>query len=252
MRISLCCWKDSATARSTRTAAAGEAPDIDVVDRPAGVLFEPVHRGEDTVGMLVVGWREPASDQRRATAIIRLLASEAAFVIERADLLGRLTEIALTDVLTGSPNRRAWDARLEQAIHAGGPVCVAILDLDDFKGFNDGDGHQAGDHLLKEAVAAWSAQLRPTDTLARYGGDEFVVLLHGLDLQGARVVVDRLRAATPRGQSCSAGIALREIGETAAELLGRADQALYEAKRSGRNRSLLAQAAPAAVRASSR
>jgi diguanylate cyclase (GGDEF)-like protein len=94
--------------------------------------------------------------------------------------------------------------------------------------------------VLKEAAAAWRAELRPTDMLARYGGEEFVVLLHGDDLQAARGVVDRLRAATPHGQSCSAGVARREDGEVAAALIRRADEALYAAKRAGRNRSLIA------------
>jgi diguanylate cyclase (GGDEF)-like protein len=213
---------------------------FEATERPAAVLFEPLHRGEEAIGVLVVGWRQPPSDVRRTTGLVRLLASEAAFVIERADLLGRLTEIALTDALTGLPNRRAWDKRVGQAIRDAEPVCVAILDLDCFKAFNDDHGHQAGDRLLKETAAAWRAELRPTDTLARYGGEEFVVLLHGEDLQVARRVVDRLRAAMPRGQSCSAGVACRESGEDAAALLGRADEALYEAKRAGRNRSSIA------------
>jgi diguanylate cyclase (GGDEF)-like protein len=76
--------------------------------------------------------------------------------------------------------------------------------------------------------------------LSRYGGEEFAVLLHGLDLEAGRRVVDRLRAATPREQTCSAGIARREGGEAASSLLGRADQSLYAAKRAGRNRSLVA------------
>jgi diguanylate cyclase (GGDEF)-like protein len=213
------------------TAGAGLDAAFDAADRPATVLVEPVHHGEETVGLLVVGWREPVLDPRRTDGLVRLLASEAAFVIERADLLGRLTQQALTDALTGLPNRRAWDQEVERALRDGEPVCVAILDLDGFKAFNDSRGHQAGDQLLKEAAAAWSAQLRPTDTLARYGGDEFVILLRELDLHGADRVVERLRAATPRGQSCSAGLACRQPRDVAATLLNRADRALYEAKR---------------------
>jgi diguanylate cyclase (GGDEF)-like protein len=223
----------------------GEHPNTDpavfeATDRPAAILFEPVCRGEEAAGVLVVGWRQPPPDPRRTTGLVRLLASEAAFVIERADLLGRLTEIALTDMLTGLPNRRAWDNRLGQAIRDHESICVAILDLDFFKSFNDDHGHQAGDRLLKEAAAAWRAELRTTDMLARYGGEEFVVLLHEHDLDAARRVVDRVRAATPSEQSCSAGIARREAGEDVVALLARADEALYEAKRAGRNRSSIA------------
>jgi diguanylate cyclase (GGDEF)-like protein len=227
--------------------ADGDVPELDGVaeldgaNRPAALLFEPIHSGEQVAGVLIAGWRAPPpSDDRRTRGLVRLLASEAAFVIERADLLGRLTEFAMTDELTGLPNRRAWDRRLEQAIGEPEPICVAILDLDRFKSYNDDHGHQAGDLLLKEAAAAWRAELRPIDRLARYGGEEFVVLLHEDDIEIARGVVDRLRDATPRGQFCSAGVARRHGDETVAALLGRADHALYEAKRAGRNRSVIA------------
>jgi diguanylate cyclase (GGDEF)-like protein len=244
------------TAYSSRTAlfvsdtgrlADGDIPELAGVaeltgaDRPAALLFEPIHHGEDVAGVLVAGWREPPpDDERRTRGLVRLLASEAAFVIERADLLGQLTEFALTDELTGLPNRRAWEKQLDQAIGEPEPLCVAILDLDRFKSYNDEHGHQAGDRLLKEAAAAWRAVLRPTDTLARYGGEEFVVLLREGDVQTARDVVDRLRRAMPGGQSCSAGIACRHGDEAPGPLLGRADHALYEAKRAGRDRSLIA------------
>ncbi len=218
----------------------GDVLELEGAPQPAAVLFEPVHRGEDVVGVLVVGWQEPLADERRVRGLVRLLASEAAFVMERADLLGRLTEFAMTDELTGLPNRRAWDERLEHAVRGAKPFCVAILDLDFFKVYNDDNGHQAGDRLLKEAAASWRAQLRPTDTLARYGGEEFVVLLHEHDLDAARGVVDRLRAVTPLGESCSAGIARREDGDEPSALLGRADNALYDAKRAGRDRSVVA------------
>jgi diguanylate cyclase (GGDEF)-like protein len=240
----------------TRQPANGDVPELDGVaeltgaDRPAALLFEPIHHGEEVAGVLVAGWREPPpDDERRTRGLVRLLASEAAFVIERADLLRQLTESALTDELTGLPNRRAWDEHLEQAVREPEPLCVAILDLDRFKSYNDDHGHQAGDRLLKEAAAAWRAVLRPTDTLARYGGEEFVVLLREADPETARGTVDRLRGVTPRGQTCSAGIARREDGETASALLGRADHALYEAKRAGRNRSLIADLGTAARRA---
>ena len=217
--------------------------ELDRTEQPATLLLETIHHGDDVAGVLVAGWRDRPDDERRARGLLRLLASEAAFVIERADLLGKLTEFALTDELTGLPNRRAWDERLGQALLTAEPVCVAILDLDHFKSYNDDFGHQAGDRLLKEAAAAWRSELRPVDTLARYGGEEFVVLLREDDLGTAQDIVDRLRGATPRGQSCSAGIARRADDEAAVDLLGRADHALYEAKRSGRDRSLVAAAA---------
>jgi diguanylate cyclase (GGDEF)-like protein len=114
-------------------------------------------------------------------------------------------------------------------------LCVAIIDLDHFKTFNDRDGHQAGDRLLKSAASAWRTALRGSDTLARYGGEEFAVALPGCTAPEAQTVLERLRQLTPDGQTCSVGLAEWEPGESEAELVERADAALYEAKRAGRD-----------------
>ena len=111
-----------------------------------------------------------------------------------------------------------------------------MLDLDRFKDYNDERGHQAGDQLLTQAATAWHAVLRPYDVLARYGCEEFSLLLPDVDLDDAVALVERLRAATPEGESCSAGVAAWDGEEDAEALVGRADAALYEAKRSGRDR----------------
>jgi diguanylate cyclase len=113
---------------------------------------------------------------------------------------------------------------------------VAILDVDRLKSFNDLHGHQAGDRLLKEAAPAWRAELRPTDMLARYGARSSSSSSPAATSR-PRTVVDR--AATP-ATSPRAGIARREAGDDAAGLVRRADEALYEAKRSGRNRTQVA------------
>src|SRR3954451_17268572 len=115
-----------------------------------------------------------------------------------------------------------------------------MLDLDCFKAFNDENGHPAGDRLLAETAAAWRPIMRETDTLARYGGEEFAVLLPHSDREAALVVVDRLLAAVPEGQTASAGIAAWDGGETADALLARADAALYEAKHAGLARAVMA------------
>src|SRR4051794_3972990 len=206
---------------------------------PGSMLFEPVLRGEGAVGVLIVGWAERVRDTRH-TSIISLLGTEAAIAIERADLVQQLSGLALTDPLTGVPNRRAWDLQLERVVaEARGthrPMCVAMLDLDHFKAFNDSRGHQAGDRLLKEAVAAWRAVLRPADVLARYGGEEFAVVLPNCSADAALAVLERLREATPSEQTCSAGVAQWNATETADELVQRADAALYAAKDAGRDR----------------
>jgi diguanylate cyclase (GGDEF)-like protein len=153
---------------------------------------------------------------------------------------------ALTDGLTGVPNRRGWDQALMQAVdrgrRAGATLCVAMLDLDHFKVFNDEHGHQTGDLLLQTAVRGWRSGLRSSDTIARYGGEEFTILLDGCALASAGKIIDDLRKLVPRGLTCSAGIAEWDRRETPEALMLRADAALYEAKRQGRNRSILAPA----------
>jgi diguanylate cyclase (GGDEF)-like protein len=205
------------------------------------VLFEPVVRDDAAVGVLVVGWHRPLTELGEAAESgLRMLAAEAAIAIHRAELLARLETSARTDDLTGLPNRRAWEhelpRELARAKREERPVCVAMLDLDRFKRFNDERGHQAGDRLLKHATAAWSGQLRSSDMLARYGGEEFAVLLPGCTLGDAEALLKRLRVVMPEGQTVSAGVASWDGTESADELVGRADSALYEAKRAGRDR----------------
>jgi diguanylate cyclase (GGDEF)-like protein len=115
---------------------------------------------------------------------------------------------------------------------------VAMLDLDNFKAFNDRYGHQSGDRLLRAATAAWKDALRPGDILARYGGEEFGVLLPNCNVADATAVIERLRAATPGGETCSAGIAEVQRGDSPLAIMHRADEALYEAKSAGRDRSV--------------
>jgi diguanylate cyclase (GGDEF)-like protein len=163
---------------------------------------------------------------------------------ERERLMGVLETAALTDALTGLPNRRAFDSQLERelvrAARRRTPVCVGMLDLDHFKRFNDSHGHAGGDRLLREAGARWSGELRGSDLLARHGGDEFTLLLPDCEEPDGLALVERLRAATPPGQTVSTGLAAWDGEETAAEVLARADAALYEAKAAGRDCALVA------------
>jgi diguanylate cyclase (GGDEF)-like protein len=110
-----------------------------------------------------------------------------------------------------------------------------MVDMDGFKAINDEKGHVAGDVLLQQTSVAWAGALRTTDTLARYGGDEFSVILPDCPLEEACTVIERLRAATPEPVTCSAGVACSDGAESAETLVRRADAALYEAKRAGRN-----------------
>ncbi|MDQ3571430.1 MAG: sensor domain-containing diguanylate cyclase [Actinomycetota bacterium] len=165
---------------------------------------------------------------------------------ERARLLAKVEALARTDELTGLPNRRSWEDQLRREIararRSDDPLSLAILDLDCFKDYNDQHGHQAGDRLLIEAGAAWRMALREGDLIARYGGEEFAVVLPDCPPREAAVVVERLRAAVPDGASCTAGVATLDRAETAESLVNRADTALYEGKRAGRNRTVISEA----------
>jgi diguanylate cyclase (GGDEF)-like protein/PAS domain S-box-containing protein len=209
----------------------------------ASALWHPILRNAMPIGVLVVAWSERVERvTARVTSLIALLAAEAAVAIERADLLGRLEAVARTDELTGLANRRAWDENLARELARArreeSPLCVAMLDLDHFKAFNDRNGHPAGDRLLKEVTSVWRALLRPSDVLARYGGEEFTLLLPQCELDAAVEVVERLRLVGSDGQTCSAGVVQWDGEESAEALLGRVDRALYDAKKAGRDRAV--------------
>ena len=210
---------------------------------PQGALWQPVVRDSVPVAVLAFYWRSSVAAEPTTLTLAGLLASEAAVTLERVELLSRLESIARTDDLTGLPNRRAWEEELPRELlrskREGRPLCVAMIDLDHFKEFNDERGHQAGDRFLKQAAAEWGQELRGTDFLARYGGEEFALALPGCTPQMAMDVAERMRAATPENETCSVGIACWDGIEDAASLIGRADAALYEAKHRGRNLSVL-------------
>jgi diguanylate cyclase (GGDEF)-like protein len=176
---------------------------------------------------------------------VRRIASDYSDIAdERERLMAALAEVARTDELTGLGNRRAWAEALHRemsrATRDSTPLCVAIVDLDHFKGYNDRHGHLAGDRLLKELASAWTGELRASDVLTRYGGEEFALALPGCSLDDAGRLIERLRSATPAGETCSAGIVTWDGTETGDELVGRADAALYEAKELGRDRIVAA------------
>jgi diguanylate cyclase (GGDEF)-like protein len=151
----------------------------------------------------------------------------------------RIRKLARNDHLTGLVNRRTFDEELERYVaqpQTDAQLCVMVLDLDNFKTINDTLGHQAGDRVLKEAAARWTEQLRPYDILARFGGDEFAVLLPRCPLDEAKGVAQRLRLSVPGGIGCSIGLARWDGVEKHEELLRRADDALYRAKQAGRGR----------------
>ncbi len=171
--------------------------------------------------------------------------------IKQAELIAanaRLDALATMDVLTGIANRRAFGARLEsecaRSKREHSPLSLIMLDVDHFKSLNDTYGHQAGDEILKLMGALLSSTSRTTDLVARYGGEEFAVILANADQTAAKEAAERLRgrieaARWPhRAVTVSAGIASwGSGGDSASELVRRADQALYFSKEHGRNRA---------------
>ena len=198
------------------------------------------------------GVMDPVAIAVSSTVLFLLVVIRFAGLVRQIDTQARqLRELSRIDALTGLPNRRAWASELpsvlERARRDRRPLSVAMIDLDFFKKFNDNFGHPAGDRLLKSAAAAWAEQVRAVDVLARYGGEEFILLLPDADADQATRLVERLRAVTPLGQTFSAGVAVWNPAETSDELVDRADQALYQAKRDGRNRTTTLGAAAAPV-----
>jgi len=171
-----------------------------------------------------------------------------------------LERLSVTDALTGLPNRRALDEalsqELERAQRYGQAMTVVILDVDHFKQVNDGHGHAVGDLVLQRFAALMAAQVRTNDLVGRWGGEEFLLLCPSTGVDGGLALAEKLRATLAahvfEGLGCrtaSFGVAALNDGETLQSLLSRADAALYEAKRRGRNRvelgsPPLAQASP--------
>ena len=156
---------------------------------------------------------------------------------------------ALIDPLTGLPNRAAWGERLQHEVEQwqnhGKPLLIAMLDLDHFKRINDGYGHLAGDKVLKIIAAQLRKHLRPVDFIARFGGEEFVLLMPDTPLAAGVQGVERLRAAIeacpfhfkgePVTITLSIGVSAFRPGDRSDQVLKRADEALYQAKHRGRN-----------------
>jgi diguanylate cyclase (GGDEF)-like protein len=203
-------------------------------------VYVPLETPDGSAGVVVVLLREPISASNAdLLGQLRLLAAEAGIAITRDHLRRSLADQARTDPLTGLANRRVWNERLdfecERAKRTGAPMTIALLDLDFFKRFNDSYGHPAGDELLRGASKAWAAAVRPTDLLARLGGEEFGVILPDADVEAATAIMARLGSVVPSDQTVSIGVTRQVVGEAPATTMQRADKALYAAKAAGRN-----------------
>jgi diguanylate cyclase (GGDEF)-like protein len=221
-------------------------------------------------GPLAIGVGETFSDrvlmlQAYLACVIATSFPLAAVLGQRDRLHERLSKLVYIDALTDLPNRRNFDVRFgiewRRAIRAGAPLSLMMIDVDEFKKFNDAYGHQAGDRCLTQLSSAFAAAVkRSADFVARYGGEEFVVLLPETTASGAEIVAGNLMQAVealaiPHSKSAhqwvtvSIGIAFTnpESGVEPATLLRSADAALYTAKSDGRKRVQLAAKAVAAM-----
>lgn len=214
-------------------------PQLVALTGARSLLAQPLSHGGEVRGVVVAVWRETHPESASESLhTLTLLAEEFGSALERMDLDAALELRATTDPLTGMANRRVWREELPGIMADAGPLCVALLDLDHFKVYNDTHGHLAGDSVLAALGRSWLAMLRPRDLLVRWGGEEFALALPDCTVDLAVEVLERLRTQVPEGLSASAGLARWDGAETIESLMARADTALYEAKRAGRDRTV--------------
>jgi diguanylate cyclase len=173
--------------------------------------------------------------------------------------LVEMSALVSEDPMTHSLNRRGMEQEYaretSRAMRTGNPLCVAMIDIDNFKKLNDTHGHHAGDEALIHLVRTAREELRATDIIGRMGGEEFMIMLPNTAQEDAVLVVERLQRALTKKFflnnndriliTFSAGVAVYEAGESQESIMDRADKALYEAKHTGKNRVCVA--APGAV-----
>jgi diguanylate cyclase (GGDEF)-like protein len=213
--------------------------------------------GARVVGVLELTGPEVSQLSRDALQILENLAVHAAAATETARLHELTIEMAVTDQLTGLSNRRRFDQDLDVECTATTrdttPLALLIIDMDDFKSYNDTFGHQAGDRALQRLAQVLTRNLRPTDDAYRYGGEEFAIILRRTTQEAAQRLAERLREDVerefiapdePRHVTVSIGVAgLSQHDPTPRAVIIAADAALYDAKHAGRNRVHIARAA---------
>ncbi|HYI20927.1 MAG TPA: diguanylate cyclase [Solirubrobacteraceae bacterium] len=223
---------------------------------PAGVrsgVGVPMRWNGELRGVLSVAFTEAHAIDREDLGVLEAIADLAVVACHNAEAYEDVRAAASTDALTGLLNHGAMQVRIREEIaraaRDGAPLCCVLLDLDDFKRVNDELGHPAGDAFLRRVAEALQAEVRRYDQVARYGGDEFVLVLPSTGQDEARAVAERVRARVrdglPNGADgpiggCSIGISAWAAPMSAGDLLEAADRALYLAKRTGKDRVAVA------------
>jgi diguanylate cyclase (GGDEF)-like protein len=220
------------------------------------IIGIPLKMGTNVIGVMSLARTSPGKFNQAEAFLLSLLADQAAIAIINARLHAAVNRQARSDVLTKLPNRRALDERLDkaiaQSIDTENPFSVVMMDLDGFKNINDTYGHWVGDEVLRQVATLMEKSLRSTDFLARYGGDEWTLLLTETNLTQVQVVIRKIQDSLrnnsihlPDGKrtymGISGGVALYPVhADTASGLIRAADEALYRAKKSGRGQFLVA------------
>jgi diguanylate cyclase (GGDEF)-like protein len=225
----------------------GEASGADCLAHETHALLTV---GTRVSGLLVLYRAEPAFSRHHGE-LLEIFSTQISMLLGNIAARQRILNLAETDDLTGIWNKRYFRRQLPQEVERARvyalPLSLLIFDLDDFKQINDSFGHTVGDVVLSELCGAVREMLRPPDVFARFGGDEFAVILPHTDLGGARSAADRILQkvnnltipADEEGSircAISIGIADYRPGDSAQDLVRRADEKLYLSKRAGKNR----------------
>ncbi|HET7676648.1 MAG TPA: GAF domain-containing protein [Candidatus Limnocylindrales bacterium] len=224
-------------------------------DEDESIIVVPLHSPTGVIGALNL-YRLGAHFQPSELDLAKLYANHAAIALENAQVHAQLLHAARTDPLTGLRHQGGFREALDRALETSGQVGLLMVDLDNFKAYNDHHGHQAGDRLLQRLAERLTASVRSEDIVCRYGGDEFALILPDTDERGARAVARKLLAAVDAASDdpavrvgASIGIAAHPVDAgRAADLVAIADTALYLAKQSGKGRTVAASDLPTHVR----
>jgi len=223
-------------------------------DAGDGAVAVPMVVGAEVIGVIQVVFPPDAEEPDSTMRVLEALATQAATAVGAARVHEHTETMAMTDALTQLPNRRRMEVDLDREVGAshryGRPLGFAMIDVDRFKDYNDALGHQAADVALQTIARILAASVRGSDTVYRYGGEELAVVMRETELESACQLGERLREAVehhfaapgqPRPVTISVGVASMPVHATSLpSLVGAADQALYDAKRSGRNRTAVA------------
>lgn len=226
---------------------------LSILSGAQSVLCIPISYGETMLGVLNIESYQPHAFQQDETMMLKTLADMLSTALHNVYVYQRMEQQSITDSLTGMKTRRFFDEALQsehkRGLRSGRPFAVVLIDLDKFKNVNDGMGHLEGDLVLTRVARLLEQKVRQSNIVARYGGDEFIVLMPETTGEQASVLSERLRlwiATDPmlndRGVTGSFGVAEFPLhGSTTQEVVRMADMAMYQAKRGGGNRVSIAE-----------